>query len=50
MWSLIDSGLRRYFRGHPSVRSALPELSRDVAEGRTTPGGAASRLLAHLKN
>jgi LAO/AO transport system kinase len=38
MWNLIDSGLRRYFRAHPAVRSALPELSRDVAEGRTTPG------------
>jgi LAO/AO transport system kinase len=50
MWSLIDSGLRRYFRAHPAVRSALPELSRDVAEGRTTPGAAASRLLACLKH
>jgi LAO/AO transport system kinase len=50
MWNLIDSGLRRYFRSHPAVRSALPELSRDVAEGRTTPGAAASRLLAFLKH
>ena len=50
MWSLIDSGLRRYFRAHPAVRSALPDLSRDVAEGHTTPGAAASRLLAYLKH
>jgi len=50
MWSLIDSGLRRYFRAHPAVRSALPELVRDVAEGHTTPGAAASRLLAYLKH
>jgi len=50
MWSLIDSGLRRYFRSHHGVRSALPDLSRDVAEGRTTPGAAASRLLAYLKH
>ncbi len=49
MWSLIDSGLRRYFRAHPSVRAALPELLGDVAEGRTTPGAAASRLLANMK-
>jgi LAO/AO transport system kinase len=35
---------------HPAVRSALPELSSDVAEGRTTPGAAASRLLAYLKH
>ena len=49
MWSLIDSGLRRYFRAHPAVRAALPELSSDVAEGRTTPGAAASRLLTLMK-
>ena len=50
MWSLIDSGLRRHFRSHPAVRSALPELLSDVAEGHTTPGAAASRLLAFLKH
>lgn len=50
MWNLIDSGLRHYFRSHPAVRSALPELSGDVAEGRTTPGAAASRLLAFLQH
>ena len=50
MWNLIDSGLRRHFRGHPSVRAALPDLSNDVAEGRTTPGAAASKLLAFLKH
>jgi len=49
MWSLIDSGLRRYFRAHPAIRAALPELSSDVAEGRTTPGAAAARLLTLMK-
>ncbi|MFZ4536040.1 methylmalonyl Co-A mutase-associated GTPase MeaB [Propionivibrio sp.] len=49
MWSLIDSGLRHYFREHPAVHVALPGLSRDVAEGRTTPGSAAYRLLYSLK-
>jgi LAO/AO transport system kinase len=48
MWGLIDSGLRRYFRAHPLVHAALPGLLNDVAEGRTTPGAAASRLLDSL--
>ena len=50
MWSLIDSGLRQYFRQHPAVRASLPELSACVADGRATPGAAAHRLLAALKN
>jgi len=50
MWSLIDSGLRLYFRQHPAVRANLAELSRAVAEGRSTPGAAAYRLLEGLKH
>lgn len=50
MWSLIDSGLRQYFRQHPAVRASLPELSAAVADGSTTPGAAAHRLLAALKH
>lgn len=50
MWSLIDSGLRHYFREHPEVHSSLPKLTRDVAEGRATPGAAAYRLLDCLKH
>jgi LAO/AO transport system kinase len=49
MWGLIDSGLRHYFREHPAVHAALPGLLQDVAEGRTTPGSAANRLLHSLK-
>ena len=49
MWNLIDSGLRHYFREHPVVHGALPALSRDVAQGRTTPGAAANKLLAFMK-
>ncbi len=49
MWGLIDSGLRHYFREHPAVHAALPGLLQDVAEGRTTPGFAANRLLHSLK-
>ena len=49
MWSLIESGLHYLFRSHPAIHAALPELTRDVAEGATTPGAAAKRLLAYLK-
>src|SRR5664279_1996400 len=48
MWSLIESGLHYLFRSHPEIHAALPELSRSVAEGVTTPGAAAKRLLAYL--
>jgi LAO/AO transport system kinase len=50
MWSLIDSGLRQYFRQHPAVRTGLSDLSMAVSEGRTTPGAAAYRLLEALKH
>jgi LAO/AO transport system kinase len=50
MWSLIDSGLRQYFRQHPAVRASLAELSQAVSAGRTTPGAAAYRLLEELKH
>jgi len=50
MWSLIDSGLRQYFRQHPLVRASLAELTLAVSEGRTTPGAAANRLLTDLKH
>ena len=49
MWSLIDSGLRQYFRQHPAVRASLGELSHAVSEGRITPGAAAYRLLGSIK-
>jgi LAO/AO transport system kinase len=46
LWQLIDSGLRHRFRDHPAVNAALPELTRLVEEGATTPAAAAHRLLA----
>ena len=46
LWQLIDSGLRHRFREHPAVVAALPELTRAVEEGGTTPTVAAHRLLA----
>lgn len=48
MWQLIDAGLRNRFRDHPGIQAALPELSRAVEEGSTTPTAAAHRLLNML--
>ena len=48
MWSQIESGLHQLFRHHPAIHAALPELSKNVAEGRTNPGAAARELLAYL--
>ena len=50
MWSLIDAGLRQYFRQHPLVRASLAELTQAVAKGRSTPGATANRLLGSLKH
>ena len=49
MWSMIESGLHYLFRSHPAVHAGLPDLSKQVAEGLTTPGAAAKTLLAYLK-
>ena len=49
MWSMIESGLHHFFKHHPEVHAALPELTRAVAEGRATPGAAAHTLLNYLK-
>jgi LAO/AO transport system kinase len=45
MWQLIDSGLRQRFREHPAIKATLPDLSRAVESGATTPTAAAHRLL-----
>ncbi len=50
LWQLIDSGLRRHFRHHPRVRENLPELTRSVESGQTTPAAAAHALLDYLKH
>ncbi len=50
MWSIIESGLHQIFRDQPDIHSALPALSREVAEGTITPGAAAQRLLAYLQH
>ena len=48
MWELIDSGLRHRFREHPGIKAGLPEVTRAVAAGETTPTAAAHRLLNQL--
>lgn len=49
MWQMIDSGLRQYFRHHPLIQQDLPDLSRAVEAGETTPTAAAYQLLGHLQ-
>ena len=50
MWSMIDSGVRQYFRQHPAVGAELAQLTQAVAEGTVTPGAAAHRLLDRIKH
>jgi LAO/AO transport system kinase len=45
MWERIDAGLKRDFRQHPQVRQMLPDLLRQVSEGRVPASTAARRLL-----
>ncbi len=46
MWERIDAGLKQAFRQHPRVCELLPQLTRDVAEGRLAASIAARNLLA----
>ncbi len=46
MWERIDAGLKQAFRQHPQVRELLPQLTRDVAEGRLAASTAARNMLA----
>jgi LAO/AO transport system kinase len=50
MWSMIDSGLRQYFRQHPAVRADLAQLTQEVEQGQITPGAAAYKLLGNIKH
>jgi len=49
MWTQIESGLRQSFKNHPAIRRTLPDLSRAVEAGQTTPTAAARQLLGLLK-
>jgi LAO/AO transport system kinase len=48
MWERIESGLRQSFGQHPQVRALLPQLTRDVAQGRVAASTAARQLLAAM--
>jgi LAO/AO transport system kinase len=49
MWERIDAGLKRSFRENADVKTLLPHLTQDVAEGRVPPSVAArNMLLAHM--
>jgi LAO/AO transport system kinase len=45
MWSLVQEGLERAFRGHPAVAQRIPSLEREVEARQTTPAAAARSLL-----
>jgi LAO/AO transport system kinase len=49
MWERIEAGLRQEFRQHPAVKKMLPEMMRDVEEGRVPASTAARRLLGAAK-
>lgn len=48
MWERIESGLRSAFRQDPAVRSLLPQVTRDVEEGKLAASTAARQLLAAM--
>jgi LAO/AO transport system kinase len=45
MWERIDAGLKLQFRQNPQVRALLPQLIKDVADGRVAASTAARNLL-----
>jgi len=46
MWERIEAGLRQAFRENAAVRALLPQMTRDVEQGRVAASTAARRLLA----
>jgi len=46
MWERIESGLTQAFRQNAQVRALLPQLTRDVEQGRVAASTAARQLLA----
>ena len=45
MWTLLMDDLKETFLRHPRVEALLPQLQESVANGITTPGAAARRLM-----
>ena len=48
MWERIESGLRQAFRQHDGVKALLPQLTREVEDGRIASSTAARQLLATM--
>lgn len=46
MWERIDAGLKQRFRGHPAVRAALDDTTKQVLTGQLPASTAARQLLA----
>jgi LAO/AO transport system kinase len=46
MWEQIEAGLRTQFRADPAVRALLPQMTRDVGQGRVAASTAARQLLS----
>jgi LAO/AO transport system kinase len=49
MHETIEWGLREHFQNDPVVKGSLPQLEREVVEGRLSPFRAAQRLLEFYK-
>ncbi len=45
MWERIDAGLKLQFKQNPQVQALLPQLLKDVSEGRVAASTAARNLL-----
>jgi len=45
MWERIESGLKQAFRRNPKVKALLPQLKKEVEQGRIAASTAARRLL-----
>jgi LAO/AO transport system kinase len=46
MWQMVEGELYATLKNHPDVRALVPELERDVHDGKTTATVAAQRILA----
>ena len=50
MWERIESGLKQAFRQHPQVRALLPQVTKEVEQGRLAASTAARQLLQAMNS
>lgn len=50
MWERIESGLKQAFRQDAAVQALLPQLTKDVEQGRVAASTAARQLLQAMKD